>query len=266
MRSGRHIHLPAHYMDYLPAAPHGLCHVSPPPPDSPTSHSPQSSPPVDEPPLLVEHQTEPDHMGLFRIYPIRLSFIPHTERNIFTYVDAPTLDNTTSASDPDSQESEGHSISCPASESRPPIVDITPDNLFSAFSSPTAGLLMCWQYSGSNLKSAAELNHLWTDFIQDPQFNPKDVKLFNHDHERKYIEKYLHDESNVFKADHGCCCSSVQIKLPHEQTWWPSGEQDPDVPVLEVNGVYHHDLTDVITSALEDDISASFHMTPFEQF
>ena len=266
VRSGRHIRLPAHYMDYLPAASHGLRHVSPPPPDSPTSHSPQSSSPLDEPPPLVEYQTKPDHMGLFRVYPTRPSFIPKTERNILAYVDAPTLDNTTDALDSDSQQSEGCSISPPASKSRLPIVDITPDNIFSAFGSPTAGLLMCWQYSGSNLKSAAELNRLWTDFIQDPRFDPTHVNLFNHDREWKFIEKYLHDESNVFKADHGWYCSSVRIKLPHEQTRWPSGEQDPNVPVLDVNGVYHHDLTDVIISALEDDTFMSFHMTPFEQF
>ena len=67
-------------------------------------------------------------------------------------------------------------------------------------------------------------------------------------------------------TDHGWRCSLVPVHLPHEQTRWKLGEQDPAIPVLEVNGVYHCDLTNVITSILEDDVAMSFNMTPFEQY
>ena len=201
-------------------------------------------------------------MGLFHIYPTQPTFIPDVDHSILTYVEVPTLD-TTSTSE---HESDCHSApSHPTSEAGLP-TDITPENIFLAFSSLTAALLMCWQYSGSNLKSAAELNCLWTNVIQDPKFDPKTTSIFNHDWERKFIEKYIHNESNPFKADHGWRCSSVPVHLPHERTCWKLGEQDPAIPVLEVNGVYHHNLTNVITSVLEDNVAMPFNMTPFEQY
>ena len=200
VRSGCRIRLPARYNDYLPAAPHGLHHVTP-PPDSP-GPSLQPSPPSDasDDPFkssLVKYQTKPDHMGLFRIYPTQPTFIPDVDHSVLTYVEAPTLDTTSTSEHKSDRHSEP---SHPTSEAGLPM-DITPENVFSAFSSLTAALLMCWQYSGSNLKSAAKLNHLWTNVIQDPKFDPKTTSIFNHDRERNFIEKYIHNESNPFKAD-----------------------------------------------------------------
>ncbi|KIK75878.1 hypothetical protein PAXRUDRAFT_18604 [Paxillus rubicundulus Ve08.2h10] len=123
---------------------------------------------------------------------------------------------------------------------------------------------MCWQYSGSNSKSAAELNRLWS-FIQDSKFDPTLHTSFSHDSERKLIEKYLQDDSNPFKADHGWRTSSVPILLPKEKRKWKS-EFDPAIPVLTVDGVHHRDIIDIITSVFEDPISSTFHMTPFEQY
>lgn len=74
---------------------------------------------------------------------------------------------------------------------------ISADGLYSAFSHPTAGLLMAWQYSGGTTKSANELDYLWT-YIQDPNFNSQDDTIFSHDQERKQIERYLADTSNPF--------------------------------------------------------------------
>ncbi|KIK80587.1 hypothetical protein PAXRUDRAFT_158258, partial [Paxillus rubicundulus Ve08.2h10] len=135
---------------------------------------------------------------------------------------------------------------------------ITLENLFSAFSSPTAGLLMHWQYSGSNLKLAAELNCLGS-FIQDPQFEPALEYSFNHNCEQKLTKKYL-------CADHGWKISSIPVLLPHEWTKFQSGECNPSVPVLMVDGVHHHDITDIIISTFQDKISSTYHMTPFEEY
>lgn len=74
------------------------------------------------------------------------------------------------------------------------------ENLWSGFSSPTAGLLMCWHYTGTNEKSGTELNCLW-EFVTDPQFHLSAQDRFNHKHEKKIIENYLRNESNIFQAN-----------------------------------------------------------------
>ncbi|KAF8123642.1 hypothetical protein EV363DRAFT_1176204 [Boletus edulis] len=184
---------------------------------------------------------------------------PKGDRTIHSAVDASTLD---SAEDqPPGQDSHSRTQTTGGLSQS----EITRDNLFSAFSSPTAGLLMCWQYSGSNMKSAGELNRLGF-FILDPQFRPNAHAAFSHERERTLIERYLQTESNPFKATHGWRSSSVQILLPHEQTKWAGGVDDPSVPVLTVDGVHHRDIMDIITSVFEDEVSTTFHMTPFEEY
>ncbi|KAG8212825.1 hypothetical protein J3R82DRAFT_11121 [Butyriboletus roseoflavus] len=199
-------------------------------------------------------------MGLFRVYPTHPTLFPKGEHTIYDIVDAPTLDsvNPETRSLPLSpDDSPGHMLTGLLSP------EITHDNLYSAFSSPTVGLLMCWQYSGSNMKSASELNRLWT-FVQDPQFDPKAQATFSHEREKALIEKYLQTESNPFKANHGWRTSSVPIRLPHEQTKWAGGEHDPSVPLLMVDGVHHRNITEIIRSVFEDKNIGKFR-TPTSQ-
>ena len=58
--------------------------------------------------------------------------------------------------------------------------------------------------------------------------------------------------------------SSVKIQLPKEKARWPL-EMDPAVPELEVKGVYHCSLTDIIKAVFEGEDGHTFHMTPFRQ-
>ncbi|KIJ10136.1 hypothetical protein PAXINDRAFT_86534 [Paxillus involutus ATCC 200175] len=214
------------------------------PRDSPPVYPSQSSrsPSPQEPPPLVEYCTSPDNLGLFRIYPSQPTLFPEQADTIHVVADAPTFEQPPASL-----------CNPPTAHSLSPIGDITPKNLYSAFSSPTAGLLMCWQYSGSNSKSATELNCLWS-FIQDPEFDATLHTSFSHDHERKLIEKYLQDNSNPFKADHGWQTSSVPILLPKEKRKWKS-ELDTAIPTLTVVGVHHHDIINIIISVFEDPIS-----------
>ncbi|KAF8436569.1 hypothetical protein L210DRAFT_2459165 [Boletus edulis BED1] len=139
-RSGRSIRLPARYRDYLPIG-SGLRHVPSPPPLSQSSHRSSPEPHIGAPPPLVEYRTLPNDMGLFRVYPTQPSFIPKGDGDLRSVVDAPTLEA--------SEASQGQDAAIP-SVAEP---EITRENLYSAFSSPSAGLLMCWQYSGTNEKS-----------------------------------------------------------------------------------------------------------------
>lgn len=109
---------------------------------------------------------------------------------------------------------------------------ITEENLFSAFSDPTSGLLMYWQYSGSNMKSGAELTHL-KDCAGDLCFDPKCARHFNHDREKKHIEKYLKDHSNLFHAEHGWHRSSLKIWLPKEAFCWRRHMMKPSIQSRE---------------------------------
>ena len=36
--------------------------------------------------------------------------------------------------------------------------------------------------------------------------------------------------------------------------------------MLTIDGVHHHDITEIITSVFSDKISMIFHMTPFEEY
>ncbi|KAH7887190.1 hypothetical protein F5I97DRAFT_1784323, partial [Phlebopus sp. FC_14] len=107
---------------------------------------------------LIEYMTQSNDMGLFHVYLTRPTHIP--KGNIYSVVDAPMLNDSQDLQHSPLRSSYGPSQS-----------KITSNNLYLAFSSPTAGLLMCWQYSVSTTKSGMELNHLWS-FVKNPQFDP----------------------------------------------------------------------------------------------
>jgi hypothetical protein len=192
-------------------------------------------------------QTEPDSSGLFKIFPIRPTFEPRSDEGI---VDAPTL-------------VQGSLPSSPLTNIAPP-TDITRENLFSAFSSPTTGLLTCWHFSGSTAKTKEETNRLWR-YIKDPAFNPSEELVFSLDRECTLIKQYLQDDSNPFRTQHGWIQSSFDFPLVKEGVKYTS-ETDPAIPFIQIENVIHRSITDIIKSVFADDISSTFHITPFEQF
>ena len=170
--------MPAHYADYVPAIQYThLSQFGAPISDQPA----QSSEPEDHaaannplPPLpnpLVPYHTDPDSLGLFRVYATRPTLFPQ-DRTIKSISDAPTFETHDSTTQTIGVEAN--------SRLHVPDMVLTHEDLFSAFSSPTAGLLMCWQYSGSNEKLAAELNRL-AGFTSDPLFNPRESGHFSHE-------------------------------------------------------------------------------------
>ncbi|KAG2337489.1 hypothetical protein BDR05DRAFT_978478 [Suillus weaverae] len=62
--------------------------------------------------------------------------------------------------------------------------------------------------------------------------------------------------------ENGWHCSLVKICLPTEKEKFTSEEEAPE---MEIPGVYHCSLTDIIMSVFQDSISCTFHMTPFQQ-
>ncbi|KAG2118324.1 hypothetical protein DEU56DRAFT_747880 [Suillus clintonianus] len=119
---------------------------------------------------------------------------------------------------------------------------------------------MCWQYSSSNLISDAAMQRL-TTFLDDDAYNRNDVKIFNPTREKRFVAQYLEDHSNPFSARNGWKESSVYIRLPKEKMKWPL---EGDAPELEIKGVRHRSLIDIITEVFEDGAATTFHMTPFQ--
>ena len=190
---------------------------------------------------------EPDSSGLFKIFPNHSTFELHSYEGI---VDASTL-------------VQGPLPSSPITNIIPP-TNISRENLFSAFSSPTAGLLTCWHFSGSTVKTKDEINQLWR-YIRDPAFNPSEELAFSLDRECTLIKRYLQDNLNPFHAQHDWIQSSFDFPLVKEGMKYTS-ETDPAIPFIQIKNVIHHSITDIIKSVFTDNISSTFHITPFEQF
>ncbi|EGO04309.1 hypothetical protein SERLA73DRAFT_68008 [Serpula lacrymans var. lacrymans S7.3] len=139
------------------------------------AHNPKLTPPpqlpdipelevhdVDNNNSVICYTTKPNTMGLYHVYPTCPTLVPID--TLDDVCDAPTL----------------HQASQPA---LPPVLSCVPrsaaetDDVFSAFTNPTCGLLMAWQHSGTTMKSGAELNRL-LHFIQHPLFDQKDMDGF----------------------------------------------------------------------------------------
>ncbi|KAG2077852.1 hypothetical protein BDR04DRAFT_1000096 [Suillus decipiens] len=210
--------------------------------------SPQQSE-HNDPPLLIPFETESNEAGLYHIYSTCPSVHPN-EDTLESVTDALTLaggDWIPSSS----QITEGLSSK-----------EISQDNLYAAFSNLTSGLLMAYHYSGTSQQSVAELQCL-TIFISDLLFNHSDALSFSHTCESKNIDSYLQDKSNLFCKEFGWCQSAVKIRLPKEGKKWNSKTEAPE---LEIPGVYHHSITDVIESVFQNDITKPFNMIPYYEF
>ena len=58
----------------------------------------------------------------------------------------------------------------------------------------------------------------------------------------KLLDKFLQKKDNPFHEEHGWKCSSVSFHLPKEKACFRT---EADAPSITVDGIYHHDLTDV---------------------
>ncbi|KAG2029512.1 hypothetical protein BDR03DRAFT_1018277 [Suillus americanus] len=252
--SGRTIRMPRRFVDYLPGTRTHPAHmpsivrqrhasISGDENEAPQSCSaslPQPSPPpfdLPDPPQLIPFQTQPDMFGLYSVYPTRPTLAPEANCTLEGVTDVPTLEGVSSP-------------------------EVSDDDLFGAFTNPSSALLMAWHYSGSNAKSATELNRL-AEFLRDPGFKPADLVGFNRARESKRLDYYLDGRSNPFHEHYGWQRSTVKIRLPNEKAKFPS---ETDAPELTITGIYHRSLIDIITRVFEDDVSLHFNMTPFRQY
>ncbi|KAG2069358.1 hypothetical protein BDR04DRAFT_1128884 [Suillus decipiens] len=86
--------------------------------------------------------------------------------------------------------------------------------------------------------------------------------LDNDNYQREDAQTYGNDKSNLFHIENGWWSSSIKIHLPKEREKFPSEDKAPE---MEIPGVYHCSITNIITSVFEDSIASTFHMMPFQQ-
>jgi len=138
------------------------------------------------------------------------------------------------------------------------------NNVFAPFLNATVFRLMNWFYSLAT-KSIADLQALVNDVLLAPDFNLTDLKGFSARRELRRMDGEIHNTestSSPLTNENGWRQSTIRLKLPVEKVL----QREADAPELEITGVYHRSLCEIITTAFQDEAAKSFHYTPFSLF
>ncbi|KAG8217129.1 hypothetical protein J3R82DRAFT_5172 [Butyriboletus roseoflavus] len=118
-----------------------------------------------------------------------------------------------------------------------------------------------WNYSGSHLKSGIKANR-FARLQQNPQYKTEELKKFSFTCKTKQLDDFLDSKANPFHSDYGWCKSTIEIKLPRHNVPSPS---EFDAPQMKINGIWHHDIVNIITNTFQSETGLLFNMTPFSQ-
>ena len=205
-------------------------------------------------------ETTPDEFGVYRVYTTYPSTNPDEMQDLESRCDAPGL-----ATASESREKRWWTAFGRAEPNL--LLTQAHDNFFAPFLNATVFHLMNWFYSGSSTKSVAELQSLVDDVLLAPDFNVSDLRGFNARREFRRLDDEPGSEkdsgmSSPLTSQNGWRQSTLKIKLPAERVC----QTEDDAPFLEIPGVYHRSLIEVITTALQDDSAKKFHYTPFSLY
>jgi hypothetical protein len=139
------------------------------------------------------------------------------------------------------------------------------ENYFRPFESATSFLLMRWFYSGSNMKTLAELDRLVQDVLLKPDFSLEDLATFRAARESQRIDvikdKTLAD--SLFKAADGWYKVAINIPVPFERV---KHDSISDVPTFRIESLFFRRPTEVLRAALQDAPPEEFHLQPFKMY
>lgn len=131
------------------------------------------------------------------------------------------------------------------------------------FSNPSAAAMMAAHHSGTPLQSAqktALIAHILGSLGSD--LNALDLSNFDIAQEHRKLDAHLACmPENAFHREDGWLESSVRIRLPLDKTKIP----ESNAAELEVGGVFHRDIVDMISSVYQSDAVRSFNHIPFKQ-
>lgn len=139
------------------------------------------------------------------------------------------------------------------------------DNYFAPFLNITTFLLMCWFYSGSNMKSLAELDRLINEVILVKEFDRADLQGFRAAKEVERLDRYHGDPEDIrssFSTSDGWQETSVKIRVPADGVMHESLEHAPE---FSIPGLFYRRPLEVIKNAFREKSAEHFHFTPFEQ-
>lgn len=261
--SGRQRRFPRHYQDFLPSLTTNIPHMPPKQIVQPPSHAePQppnirSSSPIAQLPQANIIKTDRDEFGLYREYRSYPCTNPDEMQDLESRCDAPGL----AIASQDCENRWWTGLGC----SKP---NLSPEHgsIFAPFLNATVFRLMNWFYSGSSTKSISELQSLVDDVILAPDFKVSDLDGFSAKRELGRLDgpggTHLKISTSPFADEIGWKQSSIYIKLPCEK----ANQEEDAAPTLEVPGVYHRSLVEVITTAFQDVAAKTFHFTPFSLY
>jgi hypothetical protein len=258
-RAGRQRKFPKHYVDFLPSMPSSLPHIPSKAPAVrnaravPCQPSPEPSP-EPEAPAIQPVRTEPNDLGLYRVYVTPPSSDPTDIVSLDSLCDSPNLATATAAAPRNILSSLG------ITSLTQPIIDS-----FAPFLNITVFRLVSWWYNGSSMKSAAEIDRLINDVLTQDDFDKSHLLGVRAATEAARLDKYETEKKKdgTFTSADGWTESSVKIRLPAKEVKYSN---ETLAPSFEVPGIFHRDITNIIKSAYEDDISLTFNMTPYEEF
>jgi hypothetical protein len=260
---GRQRRFPRRYQDFLPNSTVHIPHMPPTPAIAkPTVAAPSRSPSpvieIPEPTPTSILKTDRDEFGVYRVYTTYPSTNPDEIQDLESRCDAPGLATASEGREKRWWTSFG--------QAEPGLSSLKgPANFCAPFLNATVFRLMNWFYSATSTKSVAELQSLVDDVLLAPDFDVSDLRGFNARRELRRLddEPERHSGMSSLLADqNGWRQSTVKIKLPAEKVC----QIEDDANTLEIPGVYHRSLIEVITTAIQDNNAKTFHYTPFSLY
>ena len=137
------------------------------------------------------------------------------------------------------------------------------ENYFQPFENATSFLLMNWFYSGSNMKTLAELDRLVKEVLLKPDYIRDDLLSFRAAQESQRVD-VIKDKSladSLFQAADGWYKVAINIPVPFERVRYDSMS---DVPMFRVESLFFRRPIEVMKAALQEARPEEFHLQPFK--
>jgi hypothetical protein len=211
-------------------------------------------------------ETEPDSMGLYRVYPRPPARDPDEQFTIHHVADAPTFIKETSINlDENPLVGLGSTAQAHSELKKTPF--------YSPFLNSTVFRLMTWFYK-SSMKTLSDLDSLVSEVLLSNDYDQEDLIGFSVARESRRL-----DESNLQQADLETVAGpssppipvncpdlwhqdTVQLSLPLTREKFDSEE---DAPTIKID-VHHRNLLEIVKSGAQASSANLFHWKGFKQF
>ncbi|KAH6911436.1 hypothetical protein BKA70DRAFT_856042 [Coprinopsis sp. MPI-PUGE-AT-0042] len=202
-------------------------------------------PPATAAPNRSKYHTKPNAFGVFRVYHSPPTTNPDAGQTLDDVADAPSF---TQSVGEEKRWWKGFGKKAK-------------DKILAPFLNATVFRLFNWYYAATNFLSRAHLQRLVNEVLLAPDFKLADLVDFSVERELKRLDSTDPDVS-PYAGTYGWTTSTLKIPLPCEGVKCAEGK----APVLELEGLVHRSLAEVIETAFSDSSSKSFHYTPFWEY